>query len=100
MPTVEKGSPDLLGQRLRRLEEIATQLSRLYVELAETKTKEREAKAQIYLNLPANMSHGERQARASHETVDMDSEVVKLVADIDSLREERDFLRLLVETVE
>lgn len=95
--TVEPSPYGLFGRRLHRLEAIATELSGLYRELAMTRSAEREAKAAIYLDLPPSMSHGERQARASHETVNMDSEVQQLNAQIQMLTEERDLLRLLVE---
>lgn len=86
----------LLGRQLQRLEHIATELSGLYADLARCKIAEAEQKANIYLSLPENMSHGERQARASHQTVSQDSEIREILARIDGLREERDLLKLLV----
>lgn len=98
-PTAEAPAESLFSKRLHRLESIATELSRLYLELAEVKAAERQQKADTYLNLPPTISHGERQARASHEVVTFEVDVIKLNAEIQALQEERDMLRLLVEYV-
>lgn len=98
MSVVEK-STGMFGRRLHRLEAIATELSGLYGDLARTSAAEREGKAEVYQRLTetTNLSHGERQARASHETVSLDSEVQSIKGRISSLVEERDLLKFFVE---
>ncbi len=87
----------MFGRRMLRLSEISTVLSALYGDLARTKAMETETKANLYLGYPASMSHGERQARAAHETVGYDTEIRGLHAQIEQLKEEQSMLRFAVE---
>lgn len=83
--------------RLRRLEQITAQIQRLHNDIAMTHTAKQERKAQLYLNYPPSMSHGERQTRSSHETVDLDNEEFNLRAELDALKVEAEFIRTLIE---
>lgn len=88
---------DLHAQRLRRLEQITVRLQQLYGEVAMVHNAKAEQKAQLYQGYAPGTSHGERQARAAAETVNMDSDETSLRAEIDQLKEERDFIKFLVE---
>lgn len=96
---VEQAATDLFAQRALRLEAVERDIIRKIGELVATKTAYEEQKANLYLSYPPSMSHGERQTRAGHEAVSMDTEVRTIMADLEQLREERDLLKFTIEFI-
>jgi hypothetical protein len=88
---------DLFVRRVTRLEQVSIQIRHILHDHTQALIAEKLAKSELYLNNARDTSHGAKEGYASAMAVNNVVESVKLKGELDSLVEERDFLRFVIE---
>lgn len=82
---------------IRHLAKVQAMIADLYTDLAEAKSQEIDDKAQAYAQTTETTVRGREMARQAHAATSAQKRV-EVEGQLEALREERDFLRFLIDT--